>query len=345
MKKLGLALLINQRRSGSMELANFFCIVVSAILAVLIGAKSLWWLIVISAVSDAIRFALCGYWYLAPFHRQCHKWSPQKDMFYKIGMVLKFVFYALAILAAVVIALAEIQFVARIGVISAYAITTISLFEALRTLAHVLQKHNRHWLDSANGHFGPLEQNICFAIILCVINAHLIATEFFGPLTLIIAWIIVLLYIFIVELANYYIWQYNEPATTLYGWGDHASRKVFFFCHFGAIIIAMVQRATLKDSVVYLLLAAAVAVAKDIFEVAFHLNGMWDINYKSVKSYYAETARRWAIYLFVATGLIAIYANSSEAASIALILMILISAVSIYCAFCHVENRTDDEEY
>jgi len=328
-----------------MELANFFCIVVSAILVVLIGAKSLWWLIVISAVSDAIRFALCGYWYLAPFHRQCHKWSPQKDLIYKIGMVLKLVFYALAILAAVVIALAEIQFVARIGIISAYAITAIGLFEVLRTLAHVLQKYDWHWLGSANGHFGPLEQNICFAIILCVINAHLIATEFFGSYTLLVAGIIVLLYIAIVEPVNCYLWQHVEPATTLYGWGDHASRKVFFFCHLGAIIIAMIQSVTLKDSVVYLLLAAAVAVAKDIFEVAFHLNGMWDINYKSIKSYYAETARRWAIYLFVATALIAIYAESSEAASIALVLMILISAVSVYCAFCHAENRTDDEEY
>ena len=340
------ALQCNLRRSGWMEKANLYFIGFAILISWLVNFKSAPWLLFAIIFSDIARYVLCGYWYLAPFHGMAHEWCPQKDVAYKAGKLLKMTFYGMAFISGIINFFVPMAYVEATGIVSAYIVTGISVFEMLRTLAHVLQKYDKRMLASTFGEFGPLELSISCCIVICVINAHIIATECFGSCSIEVAAVVMALYIILAEPINYFIYKKYEPANRLYGWGEHFAQKLFFITHTIAIMIAIGRHGIMVNNysaALILLCISLFAITSTVITAIFHLNGRWDINCSCVQSYVANSIRRWAIYVFAAVGLIAIRTESVDAIILAFLLMIAIVIVSIVFILFEESGAKDNE--
>ena len=340
------------RRSGTIELADGIGFLFSICFSFLAEWSSAIMLLLIIGISLIARFVLCGYWFLYPFHATTHKWCPQKDLIYKMGICCKVTLYIIYAIVAIVAFFDEAEAISlAIGMVCLQLVAAIGVFEALRTLAHVLHKSNRSWLGSTNGKLGPLEFNTILCGILSLLSAHIIATGCFAGQSPYIAIILIAIYVLLAEPINAATWRFFEPVNRLHNWYELGAQKLFFACNIIAIVIALTKKQVLMfdwNVAVFVLIAAILAIAKDVIMAYLHIKGSWDLSHMSRYSEIAETARRWFGYACVITGIVCFVIASELMACILVIMMLTIVALSIIClviAHIDMDQSSYEEPY
>ena len=300
----------SRKRSGVLEIANGICFLLAILCSILAKYHGAVWLLCIIGLADLARFILCGYWYHIPFREDVHYHCPQKDQCYRIGIVAKLSLYFVLFVSSF--------FTTTIGYCAWYFILAISVFEALRTLAHVSHKRDRSWLEDNEGRIGILGISGIICIILTSINCHLIATECLGKNGMVIACILTATYVVVLNLVNNLIWQNDyERVTRYYAWLESFSRKFFIISHAIAITVAYSKTGITLNNVsiaTVLLIAVIFTIIRDLWMAFWHITGRWSIRYISSRSGIMSAVRDVLTCLWVIFSIVAISINNQQLA-------------------------------
>lgn len=313
------------KRSGKLEIVNAICFAVAILFSILTNTKGAAWLLVVIGLSDIVRFVLCGVWYHVPFHAYVKGWHcPQKDPTYTFGTTIKLFVYAVMILAGIT-QVYSVEYLAWYGVVA------ISLFEVIRTFACLLYKQKSNWLKDNDGRIGTRGCTMIACVIAIAINVHLIATNWLGNTGLVIAGFSAVACLVTMDFINPYIY---ERFTRFYGWLEAFTQKFFWFGHAIAIIIAFAKTdLKLNNCPIATLLIVAIILAsiRDVIMIVWHLIGRWSVNFITGRNHTINMLRRVAICGWTILSLAAIIANSTELASLAVLIMLGLIILGIAC--------------
>ena len=315
-----------QKRSGLLELTNAVAFILAIVFSILTKFPGAAWLLVVIGLSDIARFILCGTWYHIPFHQDVYDWHcPQKDDAYTYGVRIKICSY---LVAAVMFAISS----PTIELLAWYVAVSVSLFELIRTIAHVLYKHRANWLDDNNGEMGYISYGLIVCIIEIVISIHLITTNYLGKASLIIACILASHCIVTMDFINPY--TVRKGLTRFYGWLEAFTQKFFYLGYATAIIIALAKTGfKLNGNPIAIIIAvlAFIAALRDIVMAIWHLMGRWSINYITERNHSYNLLRRVAIYVWIILSLIALIMSSEGFACATIVFMLITIVLSIVC--------------
>ena len=316
------------KRSGLLELANLIGLILMAI-PLLFEQEFLLLFGVVVAV-DIARFILCGTWFYAPFHGTAHRQCPQKDYIYRCGVIVKRVCYAIALLLLLLHAVfGDKSVIANARCFVWFVITTVSVIELLRTLAHVAHKWNDSWLGASDGELTVAEICVFARIALALMVAQSALSK--HP---VIALCLIGIYILADEFIEACIFRLSDLyPSRIYGWCDLFCDKLLYIANAIAVIIVIArERTTANDASILICVSVSIAVAcvYDIMMGFWHVMGHYRLRLNSVgRSYAAATVRRFCVYAFLAICYATPLVNDDDWGKLVVIASIGICAISI----------------
>ena len=317
------------KRSGLLELANLIGLILMAIF--LFFEQEFLLLFGIVVAVDIARFILCGTWFYAPFHKTAHRQCPQKDDIYRCGVIVKLVCYTITLLLFLLRAvIGDKSVIANVRCFVWFVITTVSVIELLRTLAHVAHKWNDSWLRASKGKITVTEVCVFMRITLALMVAQSAISR--HP---VIALCLIGIYMLVDEFIEACIFRLSDIyPSRIYGWCDLFCDKLLYIANaIAAIIVIARAHMTVNDVsiLVYVSVFVAAASVYDIVMGFWHIMGHYRLRLNSVgHSYAAATVRRFCVYAFLAVCYATPLVNDNDWGKLVVIASTGICAISVF---------------